>query len=193
MTGIENAKAISEIADKLFGRLGAAVFIATLAFFVIPEWLWWKVGLNPDDPGQRRIAGILLVVSAATCFVSLMIRAGGSWGGWRRSFADQLLYARLSPEARIILGIKAQVELSKFYVPKSYEPGQELIDTGLAFATDSSGTTLSLITLSRGDDFVRRYRKRLRSFVMENDALSTQVAKVMQEAEKQPRAGWMSY
>lgn len=192
-TSIEAAKVLADVADKLFGRVGAAVLLGAVAFFLLPGWTLNFVGLEPRDPGQRTIAGFCLLISAATCLVSIAIRASGPYQRCREWLSARWLYWRLSPEAKILLGLQAQVELPKIFVPKHYEPGHELIDIGLMYSSDASGSTLTLKPYPKGDRFVRRFRKKLRAFALKNDELSRKVAEVMTEAQKQPRASWMSY
>jgi hypothetical protein len=67
-------EALLNAIEQLFGKVGVAVLLASVAFFLLPATWLHGIGLDQDDPAGRKIAGICLLCSAAACIVSMGIR-----------------------------------------------------------------------------------------------------------------------
>ena len=125
---VSSVRGIIEIAERLFGRLGPAVLIATLIFFLVPHPLLLSIGINTNDPGQKFVAGVLLLLSLAITGVNLAIFSRGTVNRVAEKVRERHAYRSLSLESRVLLGVHARFREDNMIVPPDCEAAQALLD-----------------------------------------------------------------
>lgn len=176
---------IAGVVEKLFGKVGAALLLATGAFFLCPQQILGAVGLDNTDHDLRRTFGFLFIFSLAACAVSVAIaiwsfisaKAPGWWEARR-------VYNRLSADARIVLGQMEMLGETSIVLSARDPAAQDLIDAGLLRVGGRSHGQLKLVKAEKYRDFVSRYRTRLRAILAEASAQGLNVFSAVTAAQR---------
>lgn len=186
--------ALVRATEHLFGKLGAAVFLACCAFFLLPAQGLHAIGLDSGNTLQRMIAGVGLLGSAAACIVSLSIKIGPAIRSTFDAFEARKRFNSIPLESRILLGMIAQFETAVLYAPASMQAVQCLIDREY-FEAASTGNDLKVFVRVTGQHLIRENRAELRKLAATNIEMATTIAAEIEEAgrraQEQGRHAWM--
>lgn len=180
--------AIVEAIEKLFGKVGAAALIASGAFFLIPPTILAPIGINSADPTLRKICGIVLMLSAATCFVALCLKAWPAitrrYTSWRESRSLQLQYFELGPEARVMIAAMEMSGEDAWFVPRESDAAQDIIDANILFnaATRANSRVLIVKRTTYGREFCDRHRAKFRPELAMNREIADRLGESMSRA-----------
>jgi hypothetical protein len=194
MLTVEQAKGLAEIADRLFGKLGVAAFLGSLAFLLTPNSLFAQFRIDAPSASLRTIAVWVLFISTFTCLVSLLIRMKlpAKWSAGK--FASYWIYFRLPDASKIFLGAYAQADMNGLAIFPKYEPAQKLIDIGLMEADNSTPQCLVLSPTTAGRAFIRQHRTRLRRMAIGNqDAVKMLIEQDRAAVKTRGGSSWMRY
>ena len=181
---------ILDAIERLFGKVGVAIFIACIAFLGLPSSWLRAVGLDSGDLSLRRTAGALMLLSGAACIVALFIYLRPLWAGLLERVVDWLEYRRIPLDARVFLGSYAHFNQDSSFVPLHLEPVQKLIDQGLMIGNNRSGGLVVMLS-HNGIDFVQRNRDKLRRDARQNPQIVDLLANTILQfqSEQKPQQG----
>lgn len=161
-------------------RAFGTAFLAMAAVLLLLPTVALAIGLSPIVLIAAVVIFGCFTVFAPPPWLSRSARLGRSWlGGW-------LLYLRLNDRQKILMGPLAH-GARQFWFRTSDEDMQRLVDAGilnLQFGTSS----FSLLSLSHhGDEFVRRFRRRIRSRWQnpQSDELVKSTNAILKDAQEQ--------
>jgi hypothetical protein len=176
--------AIVDLIEKLFGKVGAAILVAGLMFFALPNRWSSLIGIDTTDPSLRRIAGILVLLAFSAGIVSVAKWVGpwlGEWiGAWSAGRAWQKLYDRLPIESLIVLGLLGEAGMADFVCGRQFNAVQTLADRELVVVGVHQHLMLYVTVTPFGREFIRCHRYRLRALVNEEPERSAEIANQIQ-------------
>jgi hypothetical protein len=186
-------KTVVEIAKALLGQLGPILLIASSVFLFLPQTAIGGIGLDNTQPVNRSVAGLLFILSAATCAFQI--------GRWLLSPLNRLWshlragssYRALGPEVKMGLAVFVYSHAHEFFLPYDSQVVQALLDSQNFFV--ERDTSLLRVSLKvSGKRLVADYRARIRSDVelLPEDKQRNFQEEVQkgQSAFEQGRASW---
>jgi hypothetical protein len=181
---------ITEGLVRALSQLGPPFLVIGILFLCLPATLLNAMGLDPNDPVLRALAGGATLAGAALSvfqpppWVQGVAAAIWNWA-WVR-----FEYWRMPLRAKLLLGPAASGYHRYLYAHPNDEDAQLLVDRGLAYLDVRADAWMRLEFVFAGRLFIQANRKRLRKHWLSalNKVEVESIEQVVAEAERREQS-----